>query len=364
MISTRQFSIAFGTLILMVVVSFLILNSSTQFRSVEFGLVELSPRGVEGGYAMPASGASTPSGLRYSCASSGSSVDLSWTGSVYQGALLSDEKLAGVNLGTWLLQSLVIPVAHAQGEGGREGNLFNWPRFNTTPTHNHAEPAPVSYEVQISGLGTYYTNSTSYAASIVAGRTYSWSVRACAGGDCSSWQSGDSFTCYAPPTLTLTADQYLIPYNTSTTLRWTSQNTNSCSASGAWSGTKPVSGSEPTGNITQQTTYLLQCVGPRGSTAPASATINIVNGVGADIDPCKSVVHKDESFCVDWSTGTSAPQNCIILAGNVTIAGPLTSQSGSLDWSIRGETIFTINCEEGGNTDSATVKVLPEFQET
>ena len=94
MTSIKHFSIAFGALALMLLVSFLIVNNSTQFRSVEFGLVELSPRGVEGGYAMPASGASAPTGLQYSCSSSGTSVNLSWGGSSYQGALPSDEKLA------------------------------------------------------------------------------------------------------------------------------------------------------------------------------------------------------------------------------------------------------------------------------
>jgi len=357
----------------MLLVSFLILNSSSAFRSVEFGLVELSPRGVEGGYAMPASGASAPTGLQYSCSSSGTSVNLSWGGSVYQGALPSDERLVKAEWEAWVLKTLATPVAHAGGGGGGGGGGDNGGGNNFSPSgtfggggggHGHSVPAPVSYEIQISSLGTYYTSSTAYTASIVPERAYSWSVRACAGGECSAWQSGSSFTCYAPPTLSLTADQYSVPYNTSTTLRWASQYTTSCSASGAWSGSKALSGSESTGNLTKQTTYLLQCSGPRGSTSPSSATIGIEHGVGAEVTACKSVVRRDETFCLNWDTGTSVPQYCVIETGNVVIAGPLQSKTGSIDWSIAGETEFTLNCEEGGNTNSNTVKVLPEFQET
>jgi len=113
MITIRQFSIAFGVLLVMLFVSFLILNNSTEFSSVEFGLAELSPRGLQGGYAMPASGASAPVGLQYSCASSGTSVNLSWSGSAYQGSLPSDEKLARVqDWEAWILKSFVAPVAH------------------------------------------------------------------------------------------------------------------------------------------------------------------------------------------------------------------------------------------------------------
>ena len=90
----------------------------------------------------------------------------------------------------------------------------------------------------------------------------------------------------------------------------------------------------------------------------------MIYGTGADVTACKSVVRKDETFCLNWDTGTSVPQYCVIQAGTVVIAGPLQSKTGSLDWSIAGETEFTLNCEEGGNINSTTVKVLPEFQET
>ena len=82
-----------------------------------------------------------------------------------------------------------------------------------------------------------------------------------------------------PPTVDIKANgsdgPITIPYNSSATLSWTSTNATSCQASGAWSGTKPLSGSESTGNLTTGTyTYTLTCQGA-GGTASDSVTVNV-----------------------------------------------------------------------------------------
>ncbi len=56
-------------------------------------------------------------------------------------------------------------------------------------------------------------------------------------------------------------------------LSWSSVNTTSCNASGAWYGSKPVSGSESAGIITDTKTYTMSCAGPNG-TAQSSVTVN------------------------------------------------------------------------------------------
>lgn len=331
---------------------------SSTFFSVEFGLAELSPRGSEGGYAMPASGASTPTGLRYTCSTTGDSVTLQWTSSVYQGSI---ESQSDTKLGALIKEPFSIPVAYA---GGGDGGGNQYGGGGSGSGHGHPVPAPVVYNIYLDGV-LHRTNHTgnSYQMSISPDTSYSWGVQACSGGGCSSIQNS-SFSCPGLPTLNFTADQYSVPYDSSTTLRWTSVNTNSCTASGAWSGSKATSGSEATGNLRKQTSYFLQCAGPRGDTQPKVATINIIHGVGADISACKNFVYKNEEFCLNYNVGTSAPEHCVIKAGNNTISGPLSQSSGTIDWSITGETTFTLDCEEGGNTDSATVRVLPEFQET
>lgn len=53
-----------------------------------------------------------------------------------------------------------------------------------------------------------------------------------------------------------------IPYNTSVVLSWTSQNADTCTAFGDWSGSKPLSGSETVGPLTSDKTYGIGCVEP------------------------------------------------------------------------------------------------------
>ncbi len=79
-----------------------------------------------------------------------------------------------------------------------------------------------------------------------------------------------------PPTVTLdfTANPSSIPPQTASVLSWLATNATSCTASGAWSGSKPTSGSESTGPLTASQTYTLTCTGPEGSVTK-SATVNV-----------------------------------------------------------------------------------------
>jgi hypothetical protein len=63
----------------------------------------------------------------------------------------------------------------------------------------------------------------------------------------------------------LTASQTSVTSGDSATLTWSSEGAESCSASGGWSGSKTVSGSEVTEPITANTTYSLTCSGSEGN---------------------------------------------------------------------------------------------------
>ena len=77
-----------------------------------------------------------------------------------------------------------------------------------------------------------------------------------------------------PPSLTFTASPRSVAYNGSSTLTWSSSRANNCTASGAWSGAKPLSGSQSTGNLTSSKTYTLTCSNAYG-TARGSATVAV-----------------------------------------------------------------------------------------
>jgi hypothetical protein len=58
-------------------------------------------------------------------------------------------------------------------------------------------------------------------------------------------------------------------------LNWNASNVDTCTASGAWSGDKGLSGSESTGALTETSIYTLLCDGPYGSvTKDATVTVN------------------------------------------------------------------------------------------
>lgn len=73
------------------------------------------------------------------------------------------------------------------------------------------------------------------------------------------------------PRLTISADDLNIPYNTSTTINWDAEYIASCTASGAWSGSKSVGigQSESSGNLTALDNYFnLTCLSDNPGTYP------------------------------------------------------------------------------------------------
>ena len=93
---------------------------------------------------------------------------------------------------------------------------------------------------------------------------------------CSGGGGGDNTPA---PTVQLQAEPSEVASGGTTTLTWSSTNADSCQASGGWSGTKLVSGSEATGPVTMTTTFTLQCTG-HGGTASASATVTLLGATG------------------------------------------------------------------------------------
>ena len=97
--------------------------------------------------------------------------------------------------------------------------------------------------------------------------------------NCSPWTNFTVASNPVVPTVDIRANgsngPISIPWGTAATLSWTSTDATSCTASGAWSGSKSISNSESTGNITSfPRTYTITCTGPGGTSAPDSVTIN------------------------------------------------------------------------------------------
>jgi hypothetical protein len=78
-----------------------------------------------------------------------------------------------------------------------------------------------------------------------------------------------------PPTLTLSANPTSVPSGGSANLTWSATEASSCTASGAWSGSRPTSGSASTGALANPNNlFTLACSGPGGSIT-RSATVTV-----------------------------------------------------------------------------------------
>jgi hypothetical protein len=79
-----------------------------------------------------------------------------------------------------------------------------------------------------------------------------------------------------PPTVTIAVNPTSIAQGSSATLSWSSSNASSCSASGAWTGTEPTSGTlSITGASVGSFTYTLTCAGAGTTSATAKATLTV-----------------------------------------------------------------------------------------
>ena len=85
--------------------------------------------------------------------------------------------------------------------------------------------------------------------------------------------------------VSLSANPRNVANGGSTTLNWSSSNASSCSASGAWGGSKSTSGQQTLSNLTQSATYELTCTGSSGSTGHAAVQITVDAPVSSNSAP-------------------------------------------------------------------------------
>lgn len=146
--------------------------------------------------------------------------------------------------------------------------------------------------------------------------------------------------------LTFTKDASPIPYNTSTTLRWTSAHTTSCNLGPA------PSGNRSTGNLTATTTFNLTCAGP-GGTTPASATTVTVN------NPPPSIT----SFYASPSSIGYGGGTTLIWTSNYTTSCSRGAAPNGSQWTgaLYSSQWFSLSCSgPGGSTSADTyVSVAP-----
>lgn len=156
---------------------------------------------------------------------------------------------------------------------------------------------------------------------------------------------------YPPPLLRMTAENSMS--DASSTIDWSST-ADGCVASGGWSGKKPKSGRETTGQIVSPTPFTLTCKGPGGDvseTVMVRPPPPVDLQVGAVFDP----VPAGSGSTVYWSARYA--KSCQGLRG---IEGPRPVRGSASTGPLQQATVYALSCTglNGDQVDrSVTVRV-------
>ena len=158
------------------------------------------------------------------------------------------------------------------------------------------------------------------------------------------------------PTLSLTASPGSVAPGETTTLTWNSAHASSCEASGGWSGSKSLSGSQVFGPIDEDTRFLLSCSGGGGGVS-RQVTVDLDEGHG----PVVTLLAEPQQVAVNQSaTLTWSSED----ASSCTASGAWTGSretSGSFDTGPLSETgSYSLSCSgpSGNALASVTVEVF------
>ena len=154
------------------------------------------------------------------------------------------------------------------------------------------------------------------------------------------------------PTVMLTANPTAVTAGQSSQLTWSASNANSCTASGAWSGSKATSGSQSTGAINTASTYTLSCTG-NGGTTDASVTINVgTPAPTVTLTANPTAVTAGQSSQLTWNASNAT--SCT--ASGAWSGSKATSGSQSTG-AINTASTYTLSCTGNGGTTDASVTV-------
>lgn len=157
------------------------------------------------------------------------------------------------------------------------------------------------------------------------------------------------------PSVSLSADPSFVEMNDTTQLTWSSSNATTCVASGAWSGEKGTSGEEITGQLTADSTFILECAGT-GSTVSATTTVVISIPPGdpsVTLSAAPTHVAMNESTKLSWSS-----RNVDTCTASGAWSGDKGVSGQEASVALDADSTFTLTCQDGtGASVNASVDV-------
>ncbi len=164
------------------------------------------------------------------------------------------------------------------------GQLFSRRQISFTAAGDYAlTVTDVGFPAQLASFAVYLTQGTSRLGSVYTSGPLTFSVTpgnyyvnfiAQAGG-------ADMAGTYAiaialAPTVTFTSDNATVSSGGTVTLKWSSSNADTCTASGGWTGQQLLTGTATSSALTAATTFTLTCTGG-GVTVAKSVTVSVTD---------------------------------------------------------------------------------------
>ncbi len=157
----------------------------------------------------------------------------------------------------------------------------------------------------------------------------------------------------AGPTVTLSVNPASVVAGASATLQWSSSNAASCTASGAWTGARPTSGTQIVSQAAAGSyVYTLTCSGAAGTTPAsdqATLTVTALPQPAVTIGVTPASVGPGESATLQWSSGNASA----CTASGAWSGTQLTSGSQNVSQSTPGTYAYTLTCSGASGTTPA-----------
>ena len=159
------------------------------------------------------------------------------------------------------------------------------------------------------------------------------------------------------PTVSIAANPTSVASGGAATLTWSSTAAASCSASGAWLGSKATSGSQSTGPLVASGNFSLTCTGAGGS-ASASATVSVSGtppppSVTVSLAANPTSVASGGTSILTWSSTNAA--SCTASGG---WSGAQATSGSTSTGALTSTGLFNLACTGTGGTATATASVL------
>jgi hypothetical protein len=155
------------------------------------------------------------------------------------------------------------------------------------------------------------------------------------------------------PSITFTGSPGSVAQDGSATLQWSTQNVDSCTASGGWDGSQNTAGTMEVGPIAQTTTYTLTCSGPGGSTSE-SVTVTVDSGnpiPEIQFSTDASNVNVDSFATLMWNTNADS----CVASGNWS--GSKNAVGSESVGPIQSNSTYVLTCENQNGQNSKAVNI-------